>query len=562
MDSVFVNDVDKNSAILQQFLIKHLVLLPDLQEVNSIAEYIILLITNGSSKDQIIEELASLGINDKSIASDLLDRVFYAIQQLKNGVSGEELMKNIPNAQQQQQQQQQPETPTQQQPQQTILSQQPTIAPQQQPQATVAPALNPPAAANFQFSFGNAAKATSEEVSQNGSLNTEEFFTPKSLINKRQAQNKLRNALPARSIGNGRNNNSQRGGKFAAGSRYHESNQRNYNHVNAAPQSRTPMNRAPKLGRCPEFPNCPLSAQNCPHAHPNVICRAYPDCPNVNGTCSYLHPDEDEQLIELVKQNKVKMLEKREELKRISLETQKQKISGITLCKFGSVCSNPKCPFGHPTPVNEDQKVSDYSWCNENLSCVNSACIKAHSSASKIKPVDAPVVRPLVTRAPKEQQLSPEDRGLSLEQCKYNEKCTNKRCKFRHAKSATLCREGTNCTRYDCIFSHPIQENCRWDTECTNPRCLFQHPNGKNNSSEVFNPQKDYTIEDSSMTNDQPQQEVQNQFMNEAPNNFAHREHVQQQNQFQFGQPEQNMQYDLSQQQQQPPQFNFNQPQQ
>lgn len=558
MDSVFINDVDKNSAILQQFLIKHLVLLPDLQEVNSVAEYIILLITNGSSKEQIVEELATLGINDKNIASDLLDRVFYAIEKLKSGVSGEELMKLVPNAQPQQHQ-----APPQQQPQlhQQALPQQ-QAPPQQQPQlhqqvppqqqAPMQPQTN--GSSNFQFSFGNAAKATVEEVNQSGSLDSEDFFTPKSLISKRQAQNKLKNTFVGNPVG-AKNNTAQRGGKFAVGSRFHERTQRNHNHPNAVPQTRTSLIRTPKLGRCPEFPNCPLSAQNCPHAHPNVICRAYPDCPNVNGTCSYLHPDEDEALIELVKQNKVKMSQKREEIKRISLETQKQRISGITLCKFGAVCSNPKCPFGHPTPINEDQKVAEYSWCPENLACSNPNCTKAHSSASKVKPVAPAIVNSLVSRGQGEK-LTPEQRGLSLEQCKYNEKCTNKRCKFRHAKSATLCREGAGCTRYDCIFSHPIQENCKWNTECTNPRCLFQHPNGKNNSSEVFNPQIDYTAPDSSMANDLPSEP---QMLYAGSNNYAHREHAQPQ--FQFGQSDHPVQFDLSQQQQNPP-FNFNQPHQ
>ena len=43
-----------------------------------------------------------------------------------------------------------------------------------------------------------------------------------------------------------------------------------------------------------------------------------------------------------------------------------------------------------------------------------------------------------------------------------------------------MCREGANCVRIDCFFSHPIDEDCRFGINCTNKTCMFRHPEGRN----------------------------------------------------------------------------------
>ena len=260
-------------------------------------------------------------------------------------------------------------------------------------------------------------------------------------------------------------------------------------------------------------------------------------------------------MIEDIRKNKIAFLEKQEEIKKLAIQAKRQKMSGIVLCKFGAICSNPQCPYGHPTPINDDQKVSDFSWCAENLECSDSRCVKAHASASKIRPV------PTASRQGRSHFPSPEELGKSLEQCKYNEKCTNFKCKFRHAKSRTPCREGAECKRYDCIFMHPINELCKWGTECTNPKCGFQHPDGKHPTQDIggYNPMFDYTSTSGDNSNDMMQnqqqfiQNGQQQLIPQDQQQFA-----QQGQQQQFVPQDQQQQQFVSQyQQQQQPQFNF-----
>lgn len=212
--------------------------------------------------------------------------------------------------------------------------------------------------------------------------------------------------------------------------------------------------RVNRKGRCHKFPHCPFQ-KDCKYAHPTKPCFQYPNCPNPPGTCNYLHPGEDDLLIAELEKTKNNFIQQKQQNQFIQSQT------GISLCKFGNMCTNLQCPFGHPTPANEDAKVIQLEWCPQNLKCEDSQCQKAHSSLSKIK------------------EVKPQQAEKSLEACKFGKNCTNRYCKFRHARSLVVCRDGENCTRIDCFFSHPINEDCRFDTSCKNPNCLFKHPNGK-----------------------------------------------------------------------------------
>jgi hypothetical protein len=222
-----------------------------------------------------------------------------------------------------------------------------------------------------------------------------------------------------------------------------------------------------KKGRCHKFPHCP-HGKDCIYAHPTKPCFQFPNCPNAPGTCNFLHPGEDDELMAELAKTRQEFIAQKQEYSNQRKESQFNKFiqqnAGITLCKFGTLCSNPQCPFGHPTPSNEDAKVIKYEWCPENLKCTNTSCDKAHSSLSKIKPVQAP---------------QPQQQEKSLEACKFGQHCTNRYCKYRHARTPVLCRDGEACERIDCFFSHPINQDCRFGEGCKNQHCLFKHPNGK-----------------------------------------------------------------------------------
>lgn len=240
--------------------------------------------------------------------------------------------------------------------------------------------------------------------------------------------------------------------------------------------------RQPK-GRCPDFPYC--TNKECPLAHPTKVCFSYPNCPNPPGTCNYLHPDQDQELMAKLEQSKKEYVEKKKlERQQQYQQQQQQWVPPITLCKFGHHCAKESCPFGHPTPANQNAVVGQLEWCSNGKTCADGSCVKAHPSpnyqsqnglhggagagpgATALNAGGAPAA-PIPT----------------LEQCKFGAACTNYKCPKRHASTPVVCREGANCKRLDCFFSHPIDEDCRFGANCTNKTCMFRHPEGRSITS-------------------------------------------------------------------------------
>lgn len=424
------------------------------EDIKYVAEYIVLLMVNGGTLETVVQELSTLFDSVPTDAlTDVVQTAFFALEALQQGETVNSIVEKIRGVTDQQQQT--PQDQGQHQGQQQGQQQQHPQAQghvQGQMQLPMPPMPPMPMSA-----FGG--MVSSEPMAPPSKLNTTGYqpnFQQKSGgVGKGRGG---RGASRGATRGGNRGNNA-RFNPLAKALGMNDENGGNLNFVHTR-----------KEGRCKVFPRCPLG-RSCPHAHPTKVCNEYPNCPKPPGTCEFLHPSEDEELMREIERTR----EEFQQRKAAMLAAKAKPVqTGIVICKFGILCSNPLCPFGHPTPANEDAKVLDLMWCANNLSCQDPNCTRAHSSLSKIKNV-APL------GGPKKPVVSaPRPMEKSLEQCKYGTHCTNKRCKYRHARSHVMCREGANCTRIDCLFGHPINEDCKFGIGCRNPNCLFRHPEGRN----------------------------------------------------------------------------------
>lgn len=235
--------------------------------------------------------------------------------------------------------------------------------------------------------------------------------------------------------------------------------------------------------RCPAFPHC--AAKMCPFLHLTQPCYAYPNCKNPPGTCPYYHAGEDNALIAQQERTTAEQVQRHNEtLARLLSQ------NGIDVCKRGASCTLPTCRFAHSTPAAPSTQVTVFEWCPAGKECTDASCARAHPLYG-------------VKAAPAQEERS-------LEQCLFGKRCMNRFCKYRHASSPVLCRDGADCKRIDCFFTHPLSTECRYGLNCKNAYCRFKHPEGREEQMKkpmVWTAERKFAVNDGEVLEKAPAQE-------------------------------------------------------
>ncbi|KAH8814952.1 hypothetical protein F5884DRAFT_693599 [Xylogone sp. PMI_703] len=124
-----------------------------------------------------------------------------------------------------------------------------------------------------------------------------------------------------------------------------------------------------------------------------------------------------------------------------------------TPCKYNLSCTNKDCKFAHQSPAAPPGTAIDVNdVCSFGAACKNRKCTGRHPSPA--------------------QKIAHQ----TEQDCKFFPNCTNPRCPFRHP-SMPLCRNGADCTTPNCKFTH-VTTPCKFNP-CLNPTCPFKHQEGQ-----------------------------------------------------------------------------------
>jgi nuclear polyadenylated RNA-binding protein NAB2 len=124
------------------------------------------------------------------------------------------------------------------------------------------------------------------------------------------------------------------------------------------------------------------------------------------------------------------------------------------------------------------------SICKFNLRCTNADCKFGHQSPAAPPGVNVDLTDTCPYGAACKNHKctgrhpSPAQRMAykAEQECKFFPNCTNPKCPFQHP-TTPLCRFGADCSRADCKFTH-VKTKCKFNP-CLNPLCAFKHEEGQ-----------------------------------------------------------------------------------
>ncbi|KAI0021023.1 hypothetical protein F4780DRAFT_739811 [Xylariomycetidae sp. FL0641] len=124
-----------------------------------------------------------------------------------------------------------------------------------------------------------------------------------------------------------------------------------------------------------------------------------------------------------------------------------------TVCKYNLACTNKDCKFAHQSPAAPPHTAVDVDdVCTFGAACKNRKCVGRHPS-------------PAARRAHQIEQ-----------ECKFFPNCTNMNCPFKHPDMPP-CRNGGDCSVEGCKFTH-LQTMCKYKP-CQNRFCPYKHEEGQ-----------------------------------------------------------------------------------
>jgi hypothetical protein len=132
----------------------------------------------------------------------------------------------------------------------------------------------------------------------------------------------------------------------------------------------------------------------------------------------------------------------------------KAEMSSDSTCKYNLSCTRKDCPYAHQSPAAPPGTAIDTSdVCSFGAACKNFKCAGRHPSPA--------------------QKLAHQ----TEQDCKFFPNCANgSKCPFRHP-SMPACRNGADCTTPNCKFTH-VSTMCKFNP-CLNAACPFKHADGQ-----------------------------------------------------------------------------------